>query len=236
MSEVQTLSVALRERAGKGAARQSRRDGFVPGVIYGAKQDPLLINIAPNVLMKELRNPGFYTRVYDLKVGDRSEHVLPRDVQFDPVSDKPLHVDFLRVSDSATIHVMVPVHFFNDEEAPGIKRGGVLNVVRHEIGFVCRVDAIPHSLEVDLSGREIGDTIHISEIPLPAGATLEITDRDFTVATIAAPSVVKAEIAEEQEAIEQAKAEPEEETEETEGEGEAEAGSESEGESEKKED
>lgn len=195
MSEVQTLSVSLRERAGKGAARQSRRDGFVPGVVYGAKQDPLLINIAPNVLMKELRKTGFYTRVFDLKAGDKSEHVLPRDVQFDPVSDKPIHVDFLRVSDTSTIHVMVPVHFNNEEKAPGIKRGGVLNVVRHEIGFICRADSIPHSIEVDLTGREIGDSIHISEIALPAGVKLEITDRDFTVATIGAPSAVRSEAA-----------------------------------------
>lgn len=200
MAEAQSLAAALRDRAGKGAARQARRDGMVPGVVYGAKQDPLLINMEPRVLMRELRRTGFYTRVFDLKVGEQTEHVLPRDVQFDPVSDKPIHVDFLRVSDSATIHVMVPVVFLNEGASPGLKRGGVLNVVRHEIGFICRVDSIPHQIDVDLTGRDIGDSIHISEISLPEGVRPEISDRDFTVATIGAPSAVKSEAQEAQEA------------------------------------
>jgi large subunit ribosomal protein L25 len=198
MAEVETLTAALRDRAGKGAARQSRRDGLVPGVVYGAKQDPLLIQMQPKDLMRELRKTGFYTRVFDLKVGEKTtEHVLPRDVQFDPVTDKPVHVDFLRVSDTATVHVMVPVVFKNEGASPGLKRGGVLNIVRHEIGFVCRVNAIPHSIEIDLSGRDIGDSIHISEIKLPEGVRTEIR-RDFTVATIGAPSAVKSEAQEAQ--------------------------------------
>jgi large subunit ribosomal protein L25 len=197
MAEVQTLSAALRDRAGKGAARQSRRDGLVPGVVYGAKQDPLLIKMQPQELMRELRRTGFFTRIFDLKVGEATEHVLPRDVQFDPVSDKPIHVDFLRVSDTATIQVMVPVVFKNEGASPGLKRGGVLNVVRHEISLICRVNAIPHSIEIDLSGRDIGDSVHISEIGLPDGVRPEIR-RDFTVATIGAPSAVKSEAQEAQ--------------------------------------
>jgi large subunit ribosomal protein L25 len=208
MADVQSLSATLRDRAGKGAARQSRRDGQVPGVVYGAKQDPLLIQMQPQDLMRELRKTGFFTRVFDLKVGDKgTEHVLPRDVQFDPVSDKPIHVDFLRVSDTATIHVMVPVVFKNEGASPGLKRGGVLNVVRHEIGFVCRVNAIPHAIEVDLTGRDIGDSIHISTIKLPDGVRTEIK-RDFTVATIGAPSAVKSEAAEAQQAALTAAAAP----------------------------
>ena len=197
MAEVQALTAALRDRAGKGAARQSRRDGMVPGVVYGAKQDPLLIKMPPQDLVRELRRTGFFTRVFDLKVGETTEHVLPRDVQFDPVSDKPIHVDFLRVSDTATIQVMVPVLFKNELASPGLKRGGVLNVVRHEISLICRVNAIPHQIEVDLGGRDIGDSIHISEIALPDGVRPEIR-RDFTVATIGAPSAVKSEAQEAQ--------------------------------------
>jgi len=193
MSDVQTLTVALRDRAGKGAARQSRREGFVPGVIYGAKQDPLLIKVNPKELMREARKTGFFTRLFDLKAGETTERVLPRDLQFDPVTDKPIHVDFLRVSDTATVTVNVPVVFRNEAASPGLKRGGVLNIVRHEIGFVCRADSIPHLIEIDLTGREIGDSIHISSIKLPEGVRPEIGGRDFTIATIGAPSAVKSE-------------------------------------------
>lgn len=208
MADVQTLSATLRDRAGKGAARQSRRDGLVPGVVYGAKQDPLLVQMQPQDLLRELRRTGFFTRVFDLKVGEKTtEHVLPRDVQFDPVTDKPIHVDFLRVSDTATVHVMVPVVFKNEGASPGLKRGGVLNIVRHEIGFVCRVNAIPHAIEIDLSGTDIGDSIHISSVKLPEGVRTEIR-RDFTVATIGAPSAVKSEAQEAQAAAAAAAAAP----------------------------
>ncbi len=195
MTDVQTLTVALRDRAGKGAARQSRREGFVPAVIYGDKQDPTLIKMQPSELMKQLRKTGFFTTLYDLKVGEKIERVLPRDVQFDPVSDKPIHADFLRVSETSTITVNVPVVFRNETASPGIKRGGVLNIVRHEIAFVCRIDSIPHSIEVDLTGADIGDSIHISTVKLPEGAR-PIIGRDFTIATIGAPSAVKSEAAE----------------------------------------
>lgn len=193
MTDVHSLTVAPRERAGKGAARQARRDGLVPGVIYGAKRDPLLINVSPTELMKELRKTGFYTTLFDLKVGTTIERVLPRDVQFDPVTDQPIHVDFLRVSTATTVTVMVPVVFKNEAASPGLKRGGVLNIVRHEIGVICRADDIPHAIEVDLSGLEIGDSVHVSAVQLGEGVKPEITDRDFTIATVAAPSAVKSE-------------------------------------------
>lgn len=207
MTDVQSLTVALRDRAGKGAARQSRREGFVPAVIYGDKQDPTLINVQPVELMKQLRKTGFFTTLYDLKVGGKTERVLPRDVQFDPITDKPIHADFLRVSESSTITVNVPVVFRNETASPGIKRGGVLNVVRHEIAFVCRVTSIPHAIEIDLTGTDIGDSIHISSVKLPEGAR-PVIDRDFTVATIGAPSAVKSEAAEAAQAAATAAATP----------------------------
>lgn len=207
MTDVQSLTVALRDRAGKGAARQSRREGFVPAVIYGDKQDPTLINVQPMELMKQLRKTGFFTTLYDLKVGEKTERVLPRDVQFDPITDKPIHADFLRVSETSTITVNVPVVFRNETASPGIKRGGVLNVVRHEIAFVCRVTSIPHAIEIDLTGADIGDSIHISSVTLPEGAR-PVIDRDFTVATIGAPSAVKSEAAEAAQAAATAAATP----------------------------
>jgi large subunit ribosomal protein L25 len=207
MAEFTTLPAETRERAGKGPARAVRRAGRVPGVIYGARKDPLMISMDPRDLERELKTGGFLATVYDLTVGDGKERVLPRDVQFDPVSDRPLHVDFLRVSDTTRVTVEIPVHFLNEEQSPGLERGGLLNVVRHEIEFHCRADAIPHSIDIDLSGLDIGDSVHISSVSLPEGVVPTITDRDFTIATIAAPTVVQEEAAEEEEAEEVAEGE-----------------------------
>jgi large subunit ribosomal protein L25 len=192
MSETSTLVAELRDRAGKGAARAARRAGRVPGVIYGNKQDPLLISVDPKLLDRALHRPGFFTRLIDLQVGSEKHKVLPRDVQLDPVTDRPLHIDLLRVSEDSTIHVAVPVHFINQDKSPGLRRGGVLNIVRHEIDMVVRANAIPDHITVDLEGTDIGTSIHISMIKIPEGARLTITDRDFTVATVAAPTVEKA--------------------------------------------
>ncbi len=222
MSEIQTMPAKTRERAGKGPARAARRAGLVPGVIYGAKKDPTMITLDPRDLIRGLRTGGFMATVYELDVAGRKERVLPRDVQFDPVTDRPLHVDFLRVSSATLVTVDVPVHFLNEEESPGLKRGGLLNIVRHEIEMHCRADAIPSHIEVDLTGLDIGDSVHISMITLPAGVEPTITDRDFTVATIAAPTVVQEEEAEAAEGEEGAVAEGEEgETTEEEGESES---------------
>ena len=193
MAEISIIAAQRRERAGKGPARAARRAGRVPGVIYGSKKDPAMVTIDPRELDRELKTGGFLATIYDVQVEKNKERVLPRDVQFDPVTDRPIHVDFLRVSAASSVTVQVPVNFLNEEESPGLKRGGLLNVVRHEIEMACRADAIPAGIDVDLTGLDIGDSIHISMISLPDGVAPTITDRDFTVATIAAPTVVQEE-------------------------------------------
>ena len=202
MSDTIALPAEPRERVGKGAARAVRRAGRVPAVIYGDRKDPLTISLDPRDVDRELHRPGFFATLYDVEVGGKKHRVLPRDVQLDPVSDRTVHVDFLRVAQDTEVTVNVPVNFVNEEESPGLKRGGVLNIVRHEIEFTCRADAIPQQIELDLTGLEIGDSVHISMVKLPDGVTPTITDRDFTIATVAAPSAVKAEAAEEQAAAE----------------------------------
>ena len=198
MSDTIALPAEARERVGKGAARAVRRAGRVPAVIYGDRKDPLTISLDPRDVDRELHKPGFFATLFDVEVSGKKHRVLPRDVQLDPVSDRTIHVDFLRVAQDTEVTVNVPVNFVNDEESPGLKRGGVLNIVRHEIEFTCRADAIPQQIELDLTGLEIGDSVHISMVKLPDGVTPTITDRDFTIATVAAPSAVKAEAAEEQ--------------------------------------
>jgi large subunit ribosomal protein L25 len=184
---------------------------MVPGVIYGEKQEPILVNVDSRKLQFMLRDGGFFTHLYDVEVAGGHHRVLARNVQFDPVTDRPLHIDFLRVGVATRITVDVPVHFHNDAQSPGLKRGGVLNVVRHTIEVVCRADGIPARLEVDLTGWDIGDSIHISNVALPEGVRPTITDRDFTVATIAAPSAVRAEATEAAQAAAAAAATAEEE-------------------------
>jgi large subunit ribosomal protein L25 len=193
MSDVHTLVAEAKDRAGKGAARAARRAGRVPAVIYGAKKAPVMISLAPRDLDREISGGGFFATLYDVQVADKKERVLARDLQLHPVNDRPLHVDFLRVSASTEVTVQVPCSFNNEEESPGLKRGGVLNIVRYELELVCRADAIPQQIDVDLTGLEIGDSVHISEVTLPEGVQPTITDRDFTVASIAAPSVMTEE-------------------------------------------
>lgn len=202
MSDVASLEAEAREQAGKGAARALRRNGRVPAVIYGDKKDPVTISIDRQLLHQELSQSGFYLRLYDIKVNGKSERVLPRDVQRHPVTSAPLHVDFLRISAGATIAVNVGVVFENEELSPGLKRGGVLNVVRYEIELVCPAAAIPESIIIDLTGLDIGDGIHISSVTLPPDVEPSISDRDFTIATIAAPTVQEEVTEEEGEEIE----------------------------------
>lgn len=187
MSETLTLSAEVRERAGKGASRDLRRQGRVPAVIYGNKEEPQGIHVEERELMK-LLNTGFFTNSVVMVNGVRT---LPKDVQFHPVTDRPLHVDFLRIGEHATVTVGVPVRFENEEASPGLKRGGVLNVVRHELELVCDAASIPDDIVIDLKGFEIGESIHISQVKLPSGTSSAITDRDFTIATIVAPSGLK---------------------------------------------
>lgn len=182
------MNASKRERAGKGAARAVRRQGQTPGVIYGAGKAPLTINVDPRDIMKGLHTGHFYNTVYQVKLNDGSvEHTLPRDVQFHPVSDAPIHIDFMRISAGTTIHVMVPVVFRNEQSCPGIRMGGLLQVVREEVELICQADAIPEELHVDLSKAEMGDTLRFSHADCPANVRSAITDRDFVLAVIAAP-------------------------------------------------
>lgn len=188
MAKHTVLAAQIRERAGKGAARATRREGRVPAVIYGNKTEPVMISIDPLQLNQEMRKPGFYGHVFDIDLGKEKFAVLPRDVQFHPLTDRPIHADFLRFSAETRVHVDVPVIFQNEAASPGLKRGGVLNTVRREVELVCSPESIPESIIVDLTGLEIGDSVHISHVKLPEGVEPAITDRDFTIAAIAAPS------------------------------------------------
>jgi len=191
MSDQLTLSAEARERAGKGASRAMRREGRVPAVIYGGNKEPETIHLGEREVMKMLHTGSFMNSVIMVKVGDAETRTLPKDVQFHPVSDRPLHVDFLRIAKDAAITVGVPVSFIDEEQSPGIKRGGVLNIVRHDLELNCPADKIPERIEISLAGLDIGDSIHISSVTLPEGAVSTIDDRDFTIATVVAPSAIK---------------------------------------------
>lgn len=188
MSDVQVLKAQPRGRVGKGAARAARREGLIPAVIYGGKQPAEPITLSYKEINQRLHAGKFLTTIFEVEVDGRKTRVIPRDFQLDPVRDFPMHVDFLRVSEGATVTVEVPVHFLNQETSPGIKRGGVLNIVRHTVELYCPADRIPAFLEIDLKGHEIGDSIHISAVKLPEGVRPVIADRDFTIATVAAPA------------------------------------------------
>jgi large subunit ribosomal protein L25 len=187
MSDTTTISAEQRERVGKGSARAARRAGLVPAVIYGDKKDPVGINLNARDITRIVHQPGIYGRLLDIDLSGKKHTVLTRDIQFHPVTDVILHMDFLRVSGSAKVAVAVPVEFINEDSCPGLRIGGVLNVVRYEVELLCPATAIPEKITVDLDGIKIGDSIHISAIPLPDGVKPTITDRDFTVATIASP-------------------------------------------------
>lgn len=182
------LKAETRERVGKGSSRELRRNGLIPAVIYGDKQAPVSIALSTKEVTQKIHAGGFMTTVATIDVNGEKIRVLPKDYQLDPVRDFTLHVDFLRVSKDLQVTVEVPVHFVNEEKSPGIKVGGVLNIVRHEVELHVSADDIPEFLTVDLTGLKIGDGVHISNVKLPKGATPVITDRDFTIATIVAPA------------------------------------------------
>jgi large subunit ribosomal protein L25 len=196
MSEQLTLSAEARDRAGKGASRHLRREGRVPAVIYGGNEEPTQIHLEEKGLIKMLKTGHFMNSVVQIEVGDSRTRTLPKDVQFHPVTDRPLHVDFLRIGEHSQVTVNVPVRFENEGRSPGLKRGGVLNIVRHEIELICDAAEIPDDVVIDLTGTDVGDSIHISAVTLPQGAKPTIEDRDFTIATIAAPSGMKSSAAE----------------------------------------
>lgn len=196
MAQVASMKAEIRLNQGKGGARAVRRAGQVPAVIYGDKQTPLSIMLDNTALVREVNKAGFFTHLYDIEVKGAKHRVLPRDVQFDPVTDRPLHVDFLRVAAHTRVRVAVPFHFINQDKAPGLKRGGMLNVVSHELELMVQPDNIPEKIDIDLTGLEIGISIHLGDLKLPAGVKSTITDKAFTLATIVPPTAVKAEAAE----------------------------------------
>ena len=196
MADILVLNAKARERVGKGAARAARREGMVPGVIYGDKKDPQTISVSHNELVQHLKTGRFLSTLYDVDVEGDKTRVIPKDVQFDPVKDFPVHVDLLRLGRGAKINVEIQMNFINEEESPGLREGGALNVVRYTVELNCPADAIPEELIGDLTGLTVGDSLHISDIALPEGVEPVISDRDFTIATIAAPV---AEVVEEDE-------------------------------------
>ena len=201
MSDITVISANQRDRVGKGSARAARRAGMVPAVIYGNKQPALGIELEARVIRKIIHEPGIFSRLLKISVGGEEITVLTRDIQFHPVSDEALHFDFLRVSEKSTISVAIGVEFINEDKCPGLRIGGNLNVVRHEVELNCPANNIPEKITVDLEGIKVGDSIHISAIELPEGVTPTITDRDFTVATLQSPGGgVKNEDEEEDEA------------------------------------
>ncbi|HEX5257519.1 MAG TPA: 50S ribosomal protein L25/general stress protein Ctc [Sphingomicrobium sp.] len=193
MSEQLTLPAEARDRAGKGASRALRRDGRVPAVVYGERQDPLSIHVEEKLLSKMLSTGHFMNSVVMIDFKGDAHRTLPKAVDFHPVSSRPIHVDFLRIGEHTKVTVAVPVRFDNDEDSPGLKRGGVLNVVQHELELVCDAASIPNEIHISLAGLEIGDSIHIGQVGLPDGVLPANQDEDFTVATIVAPSAMKAE-------------------------------------------
>ena len=193
MSDTLNLPAETRERAGKGASRALRRDGRVPAVVYGGNEEPLAIHVEEKELSRQLMTGHFFNSIVEVEVNGKKLRTLPKDVAFHPVTDRPLHADFLRLAKDAAVHVNVPVVFINEELSPGLKRGGVLNIVRHELELVCAADKIPDDITIDVTGFDVGEAIHISHVKLPTGSASAITDRDFTIATIVAPSALKSE-------------------------------------------
>ena len=188
MSDITVFTCELRKRSGTGGSRAVRRDGWVPAILYGGDQEPANIKLRYNEVLKAYNTGKLISVLSKISVDGQEQAVIGRDIQVDPVKDLPLHVDLMRVSEKTRINVDVPMAFHNEEGSPGLKRGGVLNVVRHTVEVYAPATRIPESLDADLTGLDIGDSIHISHVKLPEGVEPTITDRDFTIATIAAPS------------------------------------------------
>lgn len=193
MNDVVKMAVEPRPGVGKGAARAARRAGYVPAVIYGAGEPPVSIQLKGNELLKTLQQGGFYTTRFSMEVDGKTHQVIPKDMQKNLLNGLPTHVDFLRLGKDSQVVVEIPVHFINEEECPGLKRGATLNVVRHTVEMTVPASAMPDAITIDLSTFDIGDGIHISHVKLPPKCVPTITDRDFTIATIAAPSALKSE-------------------------------------------
>lgn len=184
MKTVYTFEAETRESKGKGASRALRREGRLPAVLYGKGQEPVNFSISHKDFMLAYQKGGFNNKLVDIKVGGKSHHVLPREIQVHPVTDVPEHVDFLKVDENSRVHVNVPVRVLNADKCVGVKLGGALNVVRHDIELICAPDSIPPVISVDALSLNIGDSLHISHVDLPKGVESAITDRDFTILTV----------------------------------------------------
>jgi large subunit ribosomal protein L25 len=195
MAATRILTATARAGTGKGAARHIRREGRIPGVVYGGGDAPTVVSLDYREVNKLIYSGHFLTTIFELEVGDAKQRVIPRDYQLDPVKDQPLHVDFLRLKPGASLRVEVPVHFVNQDICPGIKRGGSLNIVRHAIEMRVPVDAIPEAIVVDIANLQINDSVHITQISLPEGCKPTQRERDFTIASIAPPLVAVEETA-----------------------------------------
>ncbi|MDX1736782.1 MAG: 50S ribosomal protein L25/general stress protein Ctc [Alphaproteobacteria bacterium] len=205
MSDISVIPAVKRDRAGKGAARAIRREGLVPCVIYGDSKDPAMVSVDPRVIWKGLESGHFFSTVYSVEVeGGKAEKALVRDVQFHPVTDQVLHVDFVRAGKNTRLHVSVPVNFLNEESCAGVKAGGIIAIVRHEIEVVCSATDVPSEFELDLASAQVGDTIRISDVAMPEGVESAITDRDPVVVNIQAPKGAGSSSESEEEAAEDA--------------------------------
>src|SRR3569623_2411718 len=190
MAQVQELKAETRDGTGKGPAFQARQKGLIPGVIYGGNGNPENVAVDGRTLERKIEAGHFLTTLLMLDVGGAKTRVIPREVQLDPVTDRPVHVDFMRLADGATVRIEIPVHFNGQETSPGLKKGGVLNIVRHSIGLVCPADRIPNTIEVDVSKLDINESIHINALNLPEGVKPIFCGRDFTICSIVAPTSV----------------------------------------------
>ena len=193
MAEMVELMAEVRDATGKAAMKKIRKQGMTPAVLYGGDQPPQNLTVERKVIAKQVESGQFLSSIYMLDIGGKKIRVIPRDIQLDVVRDFPIHVDFMRISASSRVEVEVTVHFINEQDSPGLKRGGVLNVVQHQIELSCPANAIPEAIEVDLTGLDIGDAIHISAIKLPPNVK-PVIDRDFTIATVVGSSAMKPEV------------------------------------------
>ena len=190
MAQVQELKAEAREGRGKGPSYQARTKGLIPGIVYGGKGEPETVNVDARTLERHIEKGGFLTTLLMLDVAGKKTRVIPRQLQLDPVSDRPVHVDFMRLAEGATVRLEVPVQFKGQGESPGLKKGGVLNIVRHKMELICPADRIPNEVLVDISKLDINESIHISALSLPQGVKPTIRGRDFTVCSIVAPTSV----------------------------------------------
>ena len=192
MAQMVELMAETRDATGKAAMKEIRKQGMTPAVLYGGDEAPQNLTVERKVIAKQVETGNFLSSIYMLNIAGKKIRVIPRDIQLDVVRDFPIHVDFMRISASSRVDVEVTVHFINEQESPGIKRGGVLNVVQHQIELNCPANAIPEAIEVDLTGLDIGDAIHVSTVKLPANVK-PVIERDFTIATVAGSSAMKPE-------------------------------------------